>query len=350
MEDSTNKAAEDTIGTEIQAGGITANAQTTGFVDENTYGIGAHKVNAPIREEGVSDTRDEYSDETLFKLFGKEATTVLGIEEKEKIDESIDQNIKSNVLDLPGNETKSEEPPAEKVEVKDTASATSVMTSADGTVTPVKTYTEEELNDILNSKLTEEVQKFQHINTFFEEYQKDPYNYMAKHSPHLFEKFDEIQYVKDKLAEEFGEFTPDPQRVYQIGTTDYTFRVRQDQLLFEAQSLKSQAQSNLESRQAAVIQDEQNYKAAKAKALGLDLSTFESKVWNLLKGMDNQKVLDTLVDAVIYRQKLEEKDANIKQQIDLTKAAPSPVNLAGTGRPQERDKDMDLLIKMFGPK
>lgn len=223
------------------------------------------------------------------------------------------------------------------------------------TVTPepvlTTSYTQEQVDSMIeervNTRLAEEVKRFESINTFFEEYQKDPYSYMAKYSPHLFEKFNEVDYVKSKLSEEFGDFKPDPARVYELGTQDYSYVMRQNELINEAKSLKSQAKQTITEQQQSQEQAESNYITTKAKELGMDINTFNSNVWNKLKTMNTQSVLDTLVDAIILKEKLAEHKTNIKQQVDLTKVAPSPATQSGTGRPTV-DKEMALLKSMFG--
>lgn len=315
--------------TEITAGGITAGAQTEGFVsEEGAYTAPSTSTQVPPQDEGIENTKQDSDDNDLFKFFGKEAVETLGIDVEQKPEEIKENDIEKEGKEIPESQIPPQQGTPQTPE------------------TPV-TYTQEQVDSLLAERLAEEVQKFQHINTFFEEYQKDPYSYMAKHSPHLFEKFDEIQYVKEKLTNEFGEFTPDPNRVYQIGTTDYAFRIRQDQLLQEAQSLKNQAYTTVQSQQEAQIQEENSYKAAKAQELGMDVTAFESKIWNQLKSMDKVKALDAVIDGIIYKQKLDEKSANIRAQIDLSKAPPSPSNVTGTGRTMEGDKELAMIKRMF---
>lgn len=282
----------------------------------------------PIVETGVPDTVAPTPTEELNKvLFGVEEPTPIIPTEEKLVETVVEPTIQPEVpLDKPAEVSTPE---------------------------PVSTvsYTQEQVNSMIeeqvNTRLAEEVKRFESINTFFEEYQKDPYSYMAKYTPHLFEKFNELDYVKSKLSEEFGDFKPDPSRVYELGTQDYNFVMRQNELINEAKSLKSQAQSTITEQQQSQEQAESNYVTTKAKELGMDISTFNSNVWNKLKTMNTQSVLDTLVDAIILKEKLAEHKTNIKQQVDLTKVAPSPATQSGTGRPTE-DKEMTLLKSMFG--
>lgn len=302
-------------------------------------------VNTPPQDEGVENTKPASPDEELYKFFGREAEEYIDenvIEKNKEVNNEIDEEINETNNVNTSNDTSTEQ--KTELPFPEVGEVINKETSPTPSSSPL--YTEEDLNEIVSKRVAEEVQKFSNINTFFEEYQKDPYAYMAKYSPQLFNKFDEIQYVKDKLHDEFGEFTIDPQRAYEIGTTDYQYRIRQDALLQEAQRLKNEATQNIQNQETEVNQLETEFKTSKAKALGLDVPTFETRIWNKLKSMDNQTVLDTLVDALIYKEKLEESNKNLKAQLDLTKSAPSPTNLSGTGSPAE-DKTMQLIKRMF---
>lgn len=298
-------------------------------------------VNTPPLDEGVPDTKNPTDDAMFLKLFGKEAEPF--------VDEEVVKQVAGMNVTMTDPIKPSDNPLEHKAETPETPINTETPATPVSTEAPVAPTITPDIQNIIDERVAEEVQKFQHINTFFEEYQKDPYKFMATHSPHLFKNFNEVEYVQSKMAEEFGDFTPDPARALQIGTTDYNYVKRQSALEAEALSLKNTAESTLTAEQSAIEQSEQSYKAAKAQALGLDMNTFESRIWAKLKSMSPENVLDLIVDAVIYEGKLKEKDLNIKQQIDLTKGVPSPSNLAGTGRPVNvEDKDGQLLRKMFG--
>lgn len=202
------------------------------------------------------------------------------------------------------------------------------------------------VNERVENRLVEEVKKYEAMNTFFDEYNKDPYAFMSKHSPHLFEKFNAIDYVQEKLNAEFGEFTPDPQKAFVLGTKDYQFRVRQDQLVNEANNLQTQAKQTINDQQNQQVVAEQTFKATKAKTLGMSESDFDTKIWSKIKAMDNSNVLDALVDAIIYKDKLAEKNLNIKTVVDLTNVVPSPTDVPA-GNPGE-DKQLSKLKTMFG--
>jgi len=283
----------------------------------------------PPVETGVPDMKEPTPIEDLNKMLGITDTDNPSAPVETVVDTLIEE---PQVIDTP-------------IEV-----STEVPTQVVDTPTTIS-YTQEQVNSMVeeqvNTRLADELKKFESINTFFEEYQKDPYSYIAKYSPHLFEKFNELDYVKSKLTEEYGDFKPDPSRVYELGTQDYSYVMRQNELINEAKSLKSQAQQTITGQQQSREQAESDYIATKAKELGMDIPTFNSNVWSKLNAMNNQSVLDTLVDAIILKEKLAEHKTNIKQQVDLTKVAPSPAIQSGTGRPT-MDKEMAMLKSMFG--
>jgi len=306
----------------------------TPAVPEGTAPVPPVAVNTPPPDEGVINTKPDSTDEDLMKFFG---TGAEGFVEK-------DAGGMKVVMSEPVKPDQSAETPPAQPETTPPASETPATPAE----TAPQVYTQEQVNAMLDERLAQEVKKFEHINTFFEEYNKDPYGFMSKNAPHLFEKFNEQDYVTAKLAEEFGEFTPDPSRTFVMGTTDYNYRVRLDQLVQEAAGLKDQARNTLAQQEADMAQAETNYKTAKAQALGMDMSSFDSNVWSKIKAMNNDSVLDALVDSVIYKDKLAETSAAMRQQIDLTKGVPSPANVSGTGKPAEGDKDLALLKAMFG--
>ena len=286
-------------------------------------------------ETGVRDTVPAASPDELSHFFGKEAETVINTG-------GVEATLESPAIEVLETKTPIEEKIYEEPKIE-----APVVTGQENIPTDVPTvFDEAEVNRRVQEQVAVEVQKFKHIDTFFEEYQKDPYAFMAKNSPHLFEKFNEQDFIQNKLNEEFGEFRPDPNKVWEYGTPDFQFRERVQELTSQARNYKIEAQSTISNQQNEQTQNEQSFKANKAKELGMDSTTFETKVWNKLKGMDSVSALSALVDAVLINEKLNEKDRNIKEQINLTKGAPSPTAVTSTGVPAE-DAVSKVLKKMF---
>lgn len=289
----------------------------------------------PPKEEGKTDTIPPGDDNLFRALFGAEGMAGIGkpVEPEETTTEQV-QSQQENIA----------EPP--KV-----AEETTPQTPTQGATPPPRVYTEEEIADIVNQKVAVEVEKFQNVEKLLTEYQSDPYKFMAQFAPHLFKEFDKVKYVRDKLTEEFGaDFQIDPQRSYIYGTTDYDYRMRQDQLVQEATGLERQALSQLQNNSSMqteeMKQTVEQFKTAKAKALGIDVPTFETRIWKQLEQMDTQNVLDALVDAIVYKEKLMEQEKNLKSQVELSKNAPSPAVIPGSGKPPEKS-DIDFLKEMF---
>jgi hypothetical protein len=296
-----------------------------------------------LEHNEVPDIKPDEGDVTGFFGLGSDSDTppvTPNIEPTVKIDNVvITEPVKvGDSTDTP----KSDIPPEPVVETP--------VVQPTGTPAPstpsILTYTQEQIDELVNNRVTEEVKKFESINTFFDEFQKNPYEFMAKNSPHLFEKFDANAYVLDKIKTEFGEFEPDPKQALMFGTRDYQYAQRVNELVGEARTLQSNAKQTIEDTKNSELQAEQSYRTTKALSLGMDISDFDSKIWNKVKEMGSQNVLDALVDSVIYKDKLEVKNKNLKEVVDLTKGVPSPVTVGGgnvTG-----DKDTKFINNLFG--
>lgn len=292
-------------------------------------------INPTVEPGEVQDSKPESSTDDFLKVFAEPGDEPLVDAGGATITEPVKEGDPS---DLP----KSDEPISVPVDTPPEPPAVPTP--------PPTPLTQEQIDALVNerveSRLVEEVKKYEAMNTFFDEFNKDPYAFMSKHSPHLFEKFDVQSYVTDKMNAEFGEFVPDPNKVFQIGTQDYNYRVRLDQLVQEANGLQSQAKQTITDQQNQQVAAEQAFKATKAKSLGMSETDFDTKIWSKVKAMDNSNVLDMIVDAVIYKEKLAEKDMNTKTVIDLTKNVPSPTNVP-SGSPME-DKQLSAIKTMFG--
>lgn len=292
-------------------------------------------INPTVEPGEVQDSKPESSTDDFLKVFAEPGDEPLVDAGGATITEPVKEGDPS---DLP----KSDEPISVPVDTPPEPPAVPTP--------PPTPLTQEQIDALVNerveSRLVEEVKKYEAMNTFFDEYNKDPYAFMSKHSPHLFEKFNAIDYVQEKLNAEFGEFTPDPQKAFVLGTKDYQFRVRQDQLVNEANNLQTQAKQTINDQQNQQVVAEQTFKATKAKTLGMSESDFDTKIWSKIKAMDNSNVLDALVDAIIYKDKLAEKNLNIRTVVDLTNVVPSPTNVPA-GNPGE-DKQLSKLKTMFG--
>lgn len=216
-------------------------------------------------------------------------------------------------------------------------------------IQPQTTFTQADIDRIVAEREIEIGKKYEALNAFMEEWKANPYGVMSKSAPHLFQQFDEIGYVNSKLQAEFGEFTPDPAKVYLVGTEDWKYVQRQNALLTEAQDLKNNVVNTVTQNQTQVQESLEQYKTTKAQSLGMTPDAFNSLVWNKVEAMKDNEVLDVIVNSLIAINKLGEVKDNLNRATDISTIPPSPTSVAGAGTPVA-DTEIATITELFGTK
>jgi len=198
----------------------------------------------------------------------------------------------------------------------------------------------------------EELKKQVEAADVLKEYLNNPLAFRAKYEPYLFEQFDKGKYVKDKLAEEFGEgFIPDPTQALLYGTKDYDYVARQRELIEEANNYVSIAQMRMEEekkrQEEQARQEYDKVMSSIREELKIDDKVFESEVKSRIEQLQGPDILKELVKGMIAQKQLEQMKSNTPPP--NTGKIPSVITapMAGDGVPQ-LDENEQKLLEMFG--
>lgn len=199
--------------------------------------------------------------------------------------------------------------------------------------------------------LRENAETFANRLEAFQEFERDPNAFLTKHAPHIIIKqFDQNAFVKAGLDKEFGaEFNFDYTKAYEVGSADYNYRLKQDELVQEARKLSQGAQNTLLEQEA---QAKEVYHVATEAArvkLGVDENTWNTKVLSVINNAKQDEIIELIARSVLS------KDNNIEYKANLEKAAavsnqvtPTSVISQGTQQQAVTNTDKDKMGSVFG--
>ena len=185
----------------------------------------------------------------------------------------------------------------------------------------------------------------------FQEFEKDPNAFLTKHAPHIIIKqFDQNAFVKAGLEKDFGaDFNFDYTKAYEVGSSDYNYRLRQDELVQEARGLSQGAQNTiLEQETQAKEVYHVATEAARVK-LGVDENTWNTQVLSVINNAKQDEIIELIARSVLS------KNNNIEYKANLEKAAaisnqvtPASVISQGTQNHPAGNTDKDKMGSVFG--
>lgn len=291
----------------------------------------------------VEDSTPHTSDEELAKILG----VIPGYEDlntdKPKEEEvtndvvTLDSNIK-----LPEDIVKKEENPFVSIE-----EPPKEQQQQQEPIQTVASYTEEQLREAVANAVLESEQKWENIRTSFEEFQKDPYRFYAKYSPHIIEKFDDAGWVQSKLTEEFGDdFVFDQSQMQVYGTPSNKYMRRQLELAQEAEGIRKAA---LETKNESANQSVEQLNNYKKQVIDKHKITneveFDQTIWKEINSYSTVDVYDKLVELALLKQKLDTIKNNAGRVPQNTfPSTPGVTQINGNvPRPALTDEDKSLM-------
>lgn len=189
--------------------------------------------------------------------------------------------------------------------------------------------------------------------TAIEEFQANPNEFLKKYaSDFVVKQFDTTGYVKNKLDKEFGsEFKFDISRAYEVGTADFNYRVRQDQLIAEANSIVSGAQNEIiESQNKAQQAYNEASEAARVK-LGVDENTWKTKVLSVIETTPREGILELIGRSILIEKNTTEYKAGLQNASNVARQVTPISAMSGQGSQQQtQSTDRVKMGGIFGTK
>jgi len=300
----------------------------------------------------VEDKRAISSDEELQQLFStpgyennNEEGKELAIQKEVKTMASYDEHIE--MPDQVKNQTGNIEI-ATPVVQKETPIVPDQVTPPEQQSPNIETPNVEEL---IASAVAEERQRWENIQTSLDEYQKDPYAFYAKHSPHILQNFDIDSYVNTELEKEFGsDFVVDPAQIGRFGTLSNKYLRRQQELAGQAEQYQREAVSKIAQQEESAVSQLSNYKAEVMKKFQIaDAAKFDQDIWNPINALTPAQVYDNLVELSLMKSRLDAIKSNIGKETPMKTFtnAPSIMEAQGGEVKIGGDRDTKAMNSMF---
>lgn len=210
-------------------------------------------------------------------------------------------------------------------------------------------FTQDKVNEMIAAAVLETENKYQDMKLAFDEFQKNPYEFYAKHSPYVLQKMDVVSYVNDKLKEEFGEdFQYNPQDVAIFGSPSNRYFKRQNELEAEANNYKNTASNTLSEQEKQVESEKKEFKQTVMKKYGFaNEADFDQQVWNDLNQLTAKEVWENLIQFKLVKAKLNLLQGNIKQPISKSFSVPGVGDINGSSGAPPAKQAIDAGLENF---
>lgn len=206
-------------------------------------------------------------------------------------------------------------------------------------------YTKEQVDQMVQEAVTQAQEQWKNVSAVQEEFQKDPYAFYAKYSPHIMENFNQEAWVKDQLDKEFGEtFEFVPEQLGDPNSLSSKFLERRIELRSEANQKVQESKATLEQQKAASIQAEQSFvKSMVDKYKFSSIEDFNQNVWSKISSLSTEEFYERLVRYELMVSRLDQIKSGIKAPTNRAYSVPGVTNLNGSpSQPGVNDDDKTL--------
>jgi len=213
------------------------------------------------------------------------------------------------------------------------------------TTIPEGYYTKQQLDEEVQRAVTQAQEQWKNISAVQEEFQKDPYAFYAKYSPHVMEKFNADAWIKDKLNEEFGEtFEFIPEQLSDPNSLSSKFLERRIELKAEAAQKIQDSKITIEQQKAASAQAEQNFINSMVQKYKFpSVEDFNQNVWSKISSLSTEEFYERLVRYELMVSRLDQIKSGIKAPTNRAYSVPGITNLNGSpSNPGINDDDKTL--------
>lgn len=185
----------------------------------------------------------------------------------------------------------------------------------------------------------------------FQEFEKDPNAFLVKYAPHIvIKQFDQNGFVKAGLDKDFGaDFNFDYTKAYQVGSADYNYRLRQDELVQEARKLSQGAQNTLLEQEAQAKEVYHTATEAARVKLGVDENTWNTKVLSVINNAKQDEIIELIGRSILGENNSAEYKANLEKAAAISnQVTPSAVISQGAQQQPAGNSDKDKMGSVFG--
>jgi hypothetical protein len=206
-------------------------------------------------------------------------------------------------------------------------------------------YTKDQVDQMVQEAVTQAQEQWKNVSAVQEEFQKDPYAFYAKYSPHIMENFNQEAWVKDQLDKEFGEtFEFVPEQLGDPNSLSSKFLERRIELRSEANQKVQESKATLEQQKAASAQAEQSFvKSMVDKYKFSSIEDFNQNVWSKISSLSTEEFYERLVRYELMVSRLDQIKSGIKAPTNRAYSVPGVTNLNGSpSQPGVNDDDKAL--------
>lgn len=206
-------------------------------------------------------------------------------------------------------------------------------------------YTKEQVDQMVSEALTQAQEQWKNVSAVQEEFQKDPYAFYAKYSPHIMETFNQDAWIKDQLDKEFGEtFEFVPEQLSDSNSLSSKFLERRIALKSEAAQKVQDSKMAIEQQKATSAQAEQSFiKSMVDKYKFSSIEDFNQNVWSKISSLNTEEFYERLVRYELMVSRLDQIKSGIKAPTNRAYSVPGVTNLNGSpSQPGVNDDDKTL--------
>lgn len=213
------------------------------------------------------------------------------------------------------------------------------------TTVPEGYYTKEQLVEEVQKAVNQAQEQWKSVAAVQEEFQKDPYAFYAKYSPHIMENFNAEAWIKDQLNKEFGEtFEFIPEQLSDPNSLSSKFLERRIELKAEAAQKVHESKATIEQQRAASAQAEQNFINSMVQKYKFpSVEDFNQNVWSKISSLSTEEYYERLVRYELMVSRLDQIKSGIKAPTNRAYSVPGITNLNGSpSNPGVNDDDKTL--------